>query len=109
MAEKESKAAVLIPIVAGYYYSIDRCGNHTLYFKEVRQKQEFGKKGVFTGEEKEYTEVLGYYTDMETLLKAVVKNYAFRKIESGEIKTVEEHIKAMQEMSDRLETITGGY
>lgn len=108
MAEKVSKAAVLIPILAGYYYSVDSYNNHTLYFKEMRQKQEFGKKGVFTGEEKEYTEVLGYYYEIDMMLKAMAKNYVYRKIESGEIKTIEEHIKAYQEITERLELIVKG-
>lgn len=108
MAEKVSKAAVLIPIIEGYYYSVDSCSNHTLYFKEMRQKQEFGKKGVFTGEEKEYTEVLGYYYELDMLLKAMAKNYAYRKIESGEIKSVEDHIRILQEITERLELIVKG-
>ena len=107
--EKKSKGTVLIPIVAGYYYSIDKAGNHTLYFKAMKAKQEFGKRGVYTGEEREVCEVIGYYSDLTSLLKAVVKNSAFRKIDDGEIKSVKDYIDSLKSMAERIETITGGY
>lgn len=109
MAEKESKAAILISIIDGYYYSIDKAKNHTLYYKSMKPKQEFGKRGVYTGEEKEVCEVLGYYNNMDSLLEAMIKNAAFRKIEEGKIKTVKEHIAFLKEMTERIELITGGY
>lgn len=100
---------VKIPIVAGYAYSVDRCNNHILYYTATREKKELGKKGKGTGVMKEYTEILGYYSSMEMMLKAVIKDSAFRKIESGDIKTVKEHLDSLKEMEERIETITGGF
>lgn len=109
MAEKTSKSAVLIPIVNQYRFSVDRFNNHTLYFREKKQVQEFGKRGVFTGEEKEVDTVIGYYNTMEGLLNALVRDAAYRKIDAGEIKSVKDYLNTLKETTDRIETITGGY
>lgn len=100
---------VRIPIVAGYSYDIDKCGNHTLYYTETREKMELGKNGKGTGEFKEFTDIIGYYSNLEMLLKAVIKDSAFRDIESGKVKCVKDYISSLKNMSDRIETITGGF
>lgn len=105
----KENGTIMIPIVAGYYYSIDNVGNHTLYYKYTKNKQEFGKKGVFTGETKEVVDIIGYYASMTVLLKACIKNAAFRQIESGEIETVKDYIESLERMSERIETVTGKY
>lgn len=104
---KENDSVIFIPIVAGYYWNEDMHGNKTLYFKETREKKKLGKNGKGTGELKEFINVIGYYTSMQMLLKAVVKDSAYRKIQSGEIKNVKDYIDSLQDMTDRIETITG--
>lgn len=106
--DKEN-SVVKIPIVAGYAYSIDRCNNHILYYTTIREKKELGRNGKGTGVMKEHTEILGYYSSMEMMLKAVIKDSAFRKIENGDIKTVKEHLDSLKEMEERIKTITGGF
>lgn len=100
---------VKIPIVAGYAYSVDKCNNHTLYYTETREKRELGRNGKGTGVMKEHTEIIGYYSSIEMMLNAVIKDSAFRKIEYGDIKTVKDHLNCLKEMADRIETITGGF
>ena len=39
----------IIPIIAGYYYSIDNLNNHTLYYKEKREVKKLGNSKGGTG------------------------------------------------------------
>lgn len=100
---------VRIPIVAGYSYDIDKCGNHTLYYTETREVMELGKNGKGTGRFKEFTDAIGYYSNLEMLLKALIKDSAYRDIESGKVKCVKDHIDSLKNMLDKIETITGGF
>ena len=95
----------MIPIVAGYYYSIDSLHNHTLYYKEMREVKKLGNNSGGTGKFKEFMDVLGYYPNMTWLLKALVKDSAYRKIEAGEIKKVEDYLSALEDMTQRIESI----
>lgn len=103
----EEVKVVRIPIVAGYSFSVDGVNNHTLYFTEVREKKLLGGKG--TGEMKEYTDVLGYYSNFEALLNALVKNSVYRKIKDGEIQTVKDYIASIREVSEQIKTVAGGF
>lgn len=96
---------VLIPIVDNYYFSIDSLGNHTLYYKEVREKHELGNGGKPTGEFKEFREVIGFYPNMLWLYKALIADSAYRKICSGDVRKVEEYMAALEQMTARVEKI----
>lgn len=95
----------MIPIIAGYYYSIDNLNNHTLYYKEKREVKKLGNNKGGTGEFKEFCDTLGYYPNMTWLLKVLIKDSAYRKIEVGEIKKVEDYLDALENMTQRIENI----
>lgn len=95
---------VKIPIIDGYYFSIDNLGNNTLYYKEKRERRIFNQEETKTGEYKEYEEILGYYSDLKWVLRAMIKDAMRRKINSYEIKTVQEYLVAYNSMLERLES-----
>lgn len=105
----ENNVTTLIPIIDNYFYNIDANGNHTLYFKQVREVQAFGKGKGGTGKFKEFTEELGYMTSMAGLFKKFIKDAAQRKIEGGEIQTVKQHLEFINEMTERIEKIANGF
>lgn len=74
--------------------------------KSVKQVQEFGKRGVYTGEEREMTETLGYYSSLAGLLRAVVRDAARRGIEEGKITTIRQYLDELAEMEKKLTEIT---
>ena len=100
---------VTIPLVDNYSYSVDNLYNYTLYYKSVKQVQAFGKRGVYTGKERETTETLGYYSSLEGLLRATVRDAARRGIEEGKITTIKQHLDELAAMEKKLTEITMGY
>lgn len=96
---------VMIPIIDGYYYTIDNLGNHTLYYKEYREKKALGFNGKGTGEFKNFVITIGYYPNMKWLYRSLISDSAYRKIERGEIKTAEEHLAALEDMTQRIEKL----
>lgn len=100
---------ITIPLVDNYSWSVDNLHNYTLYYKSVKQVQEFGKRGVYTGEEREMTETLGYYSSLAGLLRAVVRDAARRGIEEGKITTIRQYLDELAEMEKKLTEITMEY
>ena len=105
----ENNKTIYIPIVDGYAWSQDKLNNYTLIYKETREKKELGNGGQGTGEFKEFTECLGYYTCLKSVLKAVLKDAGRRGIESGKIKTIRDYIDTLSDMEEKITDITHGY
>lgn len=96
---------ILIPLVGGYLFSIDNCNNHTLYYREEREKKQRGNRNKGTGEMTIFTTTIGYYPNMKWLLKAMIADAARRKIDAGEITTAEEYLAALEKLTERIERI----
>ena len=90
----------LIRITEDYWFTVDN-RQYTLYCKIVREKKEFGTNKV-TGEMKTVMELLGYFTDMEHMLKMAVRDGIARKAEKSEIHTIEEYLNTYQELATTL-------
>lgn len=100
---------IYIPLTDGYAWSLDNLGNYTLIHKETREVKELGNGGKGTGKFKEYTDVLGYYSSLTGLLKAVVKDAAYRGIESGEVQTLQDYIDKLSDMEEKINNISHGF
>lgn len=98
-----------IRITDHYYYTVDSFGNHIPYWIGVKEKMVLGKKGVGTGQFREVAESIGFYQNLESMATACSKDAAYRKIEAGEIKTIEEHLAELRRMNDEIKEAIGGY
>ena len=105
----ENTKTIWIPLIDGYYWSQDSLNNHTLIFKETREKKALGNGGKGTGEIKEFTSVVGYYGDMKSLIKAAIKDGGRRGIDSGKIKTMQEYLDYLGDMEERITDLTHGF
>lgn len=98
-----------ISLIDGYSFDIDKCNNHTLYYTETREKMGLGKNGKGTGEFKEFTDVVGNYTNVKTLLTAAAKDSARRGIESGKIHNIKDYLDHLEAITKKLESVAKGF
>ena len=105
----ENTKTIWIPLADGYYWSQDSVGNITLIFKETREKKALGNGGKGTGEIKEFTSVVGYYTTMKAVVRAAIKDGGRRGIEAGKIKTMQEYLDYLTDAEEKITDITHGF
>lgn len=98
-----------VSIIDGYSFDVDKYNNHTLYYTETREKMGLGKNSKGTGEFKEFTDVVGNYTGVKTLLSAVAKDSARRGVESGKIKCIKDYIDHLDEITKKIEAVAKGF
>lgn len=97
----------MIKIINGWYYSVDEY-QYILIHEYEKEKGVFGK-GEKTGEMKEVKETVGYYSNLSTMLIQLTKILAKEKIDNGEIKTIEQHIKELNKIKNELESVVNPF
>ncbi len=95
----------MIPLVDGYYFSCDDY-NYVLYLRGTRKKIDIKTKKP-TGEMIEFTDVVGFYSDLLSLVKGCVRYCNRDKIRSGQLTTLQECVKDMNEMYSKIEKLVG--
>lgn len=83
----------MIEICGGYYFEHDKkcTSNITLIRKETRKKIDVKTKQELD-EMIEVTKVVGYFSNMEDVIKATAKDIAARKCVDGTIATIREYL-----------------
>jgi len=101
--QKAEKEINYIPLVENFYYGADQ--NQYILFKKVRKEKCEWKTRKPLGEYYDAYDIAGYYTNFSMLLKACVTQINRDGVESGEIKTLKEHIQQISDLYDRLEDL----
>lgn len=97
----------MIPLIDGYYFSCDEY-QYVLYYCGTRNKIDVKTKKQ-TGEMIEFTDTIGFYTDLKTLLKACVKHSNMAQIRSGNITSLEDCISRLEDMYSKIESLTKNF
>ena len=97
----------MIKITDSYYYEADGT-QYTLIHKGIRFKTDKHTKKE-TAESVSFTETLGYYTTLETLLKACAKRITAERINSGAITTLSEHISELKQLKSSFEQLLADF
>lgn len=87
----------MIKIIEGYAFTHDRFG-YTLFETGVREKQDF-KSRQKTGEMIEYTDTLGYYLTLNSMLTALLRFATKRAADSAGVKQIGDYIAIMEQIS----------
>ena len=91
----------MVKITDGYYYEADGT-QYTLIRKGTRQKLDKQTKKP-TGEKVDFSEIVGYYTTLETMLKSCAKHITAQEIADGVITTISEHISELKQLKNSFE------
>lgn len=87
----------MIKIIEGYAFTHDRFG-YTLFETGVREKREFGSNKK-TGEMVEYTDTLGYYLTLNSMLTALLRFATKRAADNAGVKQIGDYIAIMEQIS----------
>lgn len=87
----------MIKIIDGYAFTHDRYG-YTLFETGVREKQDF-KSRQKTGEMVEYTDTLGYYLTLNSMLSALLRFATKRTTDDAGVKQICDYIAIMEQIS----------
>lgn len=96
----------MVKITNDYYFEKDdKVKNFTLYHHEYREKMtKFGKEG--TGEMIEANTAIGFYPNIEAVLRAAADDEVNRKCNDGTITTINEYLaeyrKTVNELKDAI-------
>lgn len=93
----------MIKIKDDWYYEFDGV-QYTLIHIYEKEMTAFGSKEK-TGEVREVREMIGYYSTMTAMLLKLTTLLAKEKIDSGEIKTIEQHITALKTIKEEIESL----
>ncbi len=104
---KISQTTNMIPLIEDYYFSCDD-NQYILYQCGKRNKIDIKTKKPLD-EMIEFTDILGYYCDLVSLLKGCVKHCNRRIIQEGKVNTLKDCIKNINETYDKIERLTNGY
>lgn len=104
---KQTTADKRINLVDGYWFSTDGV-QYILNKSGTRNKIDL-KTRKQTDEIIEYTDTIGYYTDITSMLKACVKDANMSGIISGDIKSLNDCLNQMTDLYDKLSDLTNGY
>lgn len=90
----------MIKIKAEWYYTVDD-NQYTLIHQYMCDVQKFGTKEK-TGETRLKTETISYFITLSALLEKLTFLLAKEKVDSGEIKTIEQHITVLRRIKEEL-------
>ena len=97
----------MIPLVEDYYFSADE-NQYILYRCGKRNKIDIKTKKS-TGEIIDFTDTVGFYTTIFSMLKGCVRECNRRKIQNGEISSMKDCIENMDNMYEKIEDLTKGF
>ena len=97
----------MIPLVEDYYFSADE-NQYILYRCGKRNKIDIKTKKA-TGEIIDFTEAVGFYTTLSSMLKGCVRECNRRKIQNGEISNLKDCIKNIDDIYYKIESLTKGF
>lgn len=86
-------------IIDGYFYSWDGCC-YTVVRKGTRRKTDL-KTRKLTDELVKFEETIGYYSNLESIVKTV----AIQITNTEQYSTLAEHVQALREVTKRLEDV----
>lgn len=92
----------MVKITRNYYFEKDdKVKNFTLYHREYREKMtRFGKEG--TGEMIEASTAIGYYPNIEAVLRAAADDVVNRKCNDGTITEINEYLAEYRKAVNEL-------
>ena len=90
----------MIKITDAYWFEVDEY-QHKLYRRTVREKMKFRSK-EHTGETKEFFEFVGYYKDVDAMLKAAVRDAVMLKAGNNEFQTIDDYLKSYSELVKQI-------
>lgn len=94
----------MIPLVEDYYFTCDD-KQYILFQCGKRNKIDIKTKKP-TDEMIDFTDIVGYYDKLSTMLKACVRHYNLRQVQSGNVHTLNDCIKQVEELYSRIEKLT---
>lgn len=89
----------MIKIIDNYYYDVDGT-QYTLYYKGSRNKIDIKTKKA-TDEIIEFTDTVGYFTSIKTMVKACIKHSAMSN--AAGLETIKEYLDYIKQLEDKLE------
>lgn len=97
----------MIKIKDDWYYEFDGV-QYTLIHIYEKEMTAFGSREK-TGEVREVQETIGYYSTMAAMLLKLTTLLAKEKIDTGEIKTIEQHITVLKTIKEEIESIVSPF
>lgn len=97
----------MIPLVEDYYFSADE-NQYILYRCGKRNKIDIKTKKS-TNEIIYFTKTVGFYATLSAMLKGCIRECNMRKVQNGDVTSLSEYIKRLEEMYNRIEKLTKGY
>jgi len=91
----------MVHIISEWYYEMDEF-QYVLIRKYMKRKGIFGQTGKYSDEMVEKKDEVGYYHTLESMMKGLARIMVKEKYDRGEIKTIRDHIQALQDLQEEL-------
>ena len=96
----EEKSINYIPLIDNYYFSADS-NNYILYYFNRRNKTDIKTK-TQTDEILETYDMIGFYSDLESLIKATIKYINRDIVAEGQVNTLKECVQQIVNSTEKL-------
>ena len=96
----EEKVINYIPLTDNYFYSADS-NNYILYYFNRRNKTDIKTK-TQTDEILETYDMIGFYSDLESLIKATIKYINRDIVADGQVNTLKECVQQIVNSTEKL-------
>ena len=96
----EEKSINYIPLIDNYYFSADS-NNYILYYFNRRNKTDIKTK-TQTDEILETYDMIGFYSDLESLIKATIKYINRDIVTEGQVNTLKECVQQIINSTEKL-------
>lgn len=96
----EEKVINYIPLTDNYYFSVDS-NNYILYYFNRRNKIDIKTK-TQTNEILETYDMIGFYSDLESLIKATIKYLNKDAVIDGQVSTLKECVQQIVNSTEKL-------
>ena len=96
----EEKSINYIPLIDNYYFSADS-NNYILYYFNRRNKTDIKTK-TQTDEILETYDMIGFYSDLESLIKATIKYINRDIVADGQVNTLKECVQQIVISTEKL-------
>ena len=96
----EEKIINYIPLTDNYYFSVDS-NNYILYYFNRRNKIDIKTK-TQTNEILETYDMIGFYSDLESLIKATIKYLNKDAVIDGQVSTLKECVQQIVNSTEKL-------
>jgi len=96
----EEKSINYIPLIDNYYFSADN-NNYILYYFNRRNKTDIKTK-TQTDEILETYDMIGFYSDLESLIKATIKYLNKDAVIDGQVSTLKECVQQIVNSTEKL-------